>query len=79
MCQVLNNFFNVYGIIDFFIPSGISGSAMEYFITFKFSVKVVWPVPLAQALPRPQLILPFKTWFFGFCLNFQWQKSLENQ
>ncbi len=32
MCQVLNNFFNVYGIIDFFIPSkGTSGSAMEYF------------------------------------------------
>jgi hypothetical protein len=31
MCQVLNNFFNVYGIIDFFIsPKGISGSDMEY-------------------------------------------------
>jgi hypothetical protein len=36
-------------------------------------------VPLAQVLPRPQLIFPFKTWFFGFCLNFQWQKSLNNQ
>jgi hypothetical protein len=41
--------------------------------------KLVWPVPLAQVLPRPQLIFPFKTWFFGIYLNFQWQKSLKNQ
>ncbi len=39
----------------------------------------VWPVPLAQELPRPQLIFPSKTWFFGIYLNFQWQKSLQNQ
>jgi len=39
----------------------------------------VWPVPLAQVLPRPQLIFPFKTWFFGIYLNFQWQKSLLDQ
>jgi len=35
----------------------------------------VWPVPLAQVLPRPQLILPSKTWFFGIYLNFQRQKK----
>jgi len=36
-------------------------------------------VLLVQVLPRPQLIFPSKTWFSGFCLNFQWQKSLKNQ
>jgi hypothetical protein len=41
--------------------------------------KVVWPVLLVQVLPRPQLIFPSKTWFFGIYLNFQWQKSLKNQ
>jgi hypothetical protein len=25
------------------------------------------------------LIFPFQTWFFGIYLNFQWQKSLQNQ
>jgi hypothetical protein len=39
----------------------------------------VWPVLLAQVLPRPQLIFPSETWFFGIYLNFQWQKSLKNQ
>jgi len=39
----------------------------------------MWLVPLAQALPRPQLIFPSKTWFFQIYLNFQWQKSLQNQ
>ncbi len=34
---------------------------------------------LAQVLPRPQLISPSKTWFFGSYLNFQLHKSLENQ
>ncbi len=34
---------------------------------------------LAQVLPHPQLIFPFKTWFFGIYLNFQRQKSLLNQ
>ncbi len=34
---------------------------------------------LAQVLPRTQLIFPFKTWFFGIYLNFQRQKSLQNQ
>ncbi len=36
-------------------------------------------MPLAQVLPRPQLIFPSKTWFFGIYLNFQQQKSLKNQ
>ncbi len=40
---------------------------------------IVWPVPLAQVLPHPQLIFPSKTWFFGIYLNFQRQKSLQNQ
>jgi hypothetical protein len=40
--------------------------------------RLVWPVQLAQVLPRSQLIFPFKTWFFGIYLNFQWQKSLKN-
>jgi hypothetical protein len=30
-------------------------------------------------VPRPQLIFPSKTWFFGIYLNFQQQKSLKNQ
>jgi hypothetical protein len=37
---------------------------------------LMWPVPLAQVLPRFQLISPSKTWFFGINLNFQGQKSL---
>jgi hypothetical protein len=36
-------------------------------------------VPLAQVLPHPQMIFPFKTWFFGIYLNFLRQKSLKNQ
>jgi len=30
----------------------------------------VWPVPLAQVLPRPQLIFPSKTCFFGIYFEF---------
>jgi len=37
----------------------------------------VWPVPLAQVLPHPQLIFPSKTWFFGIYLNSQRKKSLK--
>jgi hypothetical protein len=40
----------------------------------------MWPVPLAQVLPCPQVIFPSKTWFFwGIYLNFQQQKSFKNQ
>jgi hypothetical protein len=35
-----------------------------------FIDRLVWPVPLAQVLPCPQLIYPSKTWFFGIYLNF---------
>jgi len=31
---------------------------------------LVWPVPLAQVFPLPQLIFPFKTWFFKNLLEF---------
>ncbi len=41
--------------------------------------RLVWPVPLAQVLPHPQLIFPSRTWFFGIYLNFQQQKSLKNK
>jgi hypothetical protein len=34
---------------------------------------------LGQVLQCFQLIFPFKTWFFGICLNFRWEKSLLNQ
>jgi hypothetical protein len=44
-----------------------------------FKGRLVWPVPLAQVLPRSQLIFPSKTWSFGIYLNFQQQKSLKNQ
>ncbi len=41
---------------------------------------LVWPVPLAQVLPRPQLIFPFKTWFFWeFIWIFSSRKSFQNQ
>jgi hypothetical protein len=30
---------------------------------------------ILQVFPRSQVIFPFKTWFFGIYLNFQWQKS----
>ncbi len=30
----------------------------------------MWPVSLAQVLPRPQLIFPPKTWFFGNLFEF---------
>jgi hypothetical protein len=46
---------------------------------FFFNVLLVWPVPLAQVLPRLQLIFPSKIWFFGIYLNFQLQISLKNQ
>jgi hypothetical protein len=36
----------------------------------KPNLTLVWPVPLAQVLPRPQLIFPFKTWFFGNLFEF---------
>jgi hypothetical protein len=39
----------------------------------------MWPVPLAQVLPCPQLIFPSKTWFSGIYFNFQLQKSLKDQ
>ncbi len=39
----------------------------------------MWLVLLAQVWTRSQLIFPSKTWFFGICLNFQQQKSLQNQ
>jgi hypothetical protein len=35
-----------------------------------FRIKLVWPVLLAQVLPRPQLIFPSKTWFFGNLFEF---------
>jgi hypothetical protein len=35
-----------------------------------FNEQLVWHV-LSQVLPRPQLIFPSKTWFFGVYLNFQ--------
>ncbi len=38
--------------------------------------QLVWPVPLARVLPRPQLIFPSKTQFFGIHLNFQLQKPI---
>jgi hypothetical protein len=44
-----------------------------------FKEQLVWHVSLAQVLPRPKLIFPSKTWFFGTYLNFQQQKSLKNQ
>ncbi len=51
-----------------------TGSFIEPPFTF-----IVWHVLLAQVLPRPQLTFPSKTWFFGIYLNFQLEKSLENQ
>ncbi len=44
-----------------------------------FVDRLVWPVLFAQVLPLSQLIIPFKTWFSGIYLNFQRQKSLQNQ
>jgi hypothetical protein len=35
----------------------------------------VWPVPLAQLLPQPQLIFPSRTWFFW---EFIWIFSSRN-
>jgi hypothetical protein len=44
-----------------------------------FHVTLVWPVPLTQVFPHPQVIFPYKTWFFGIYLSFQRQKSFKNQ
>jgi len=39
--------------------------------SFASSYPLVWPVPLAQVLPHPQLIFfPSKTWFFGNLFEF---------
>jgi hypothetical protein len=54
----------------------------HYFVIVEFipnHIILVWPMPLAQVLPRPQLIFPSKIWFFGIYFNFQRQKSLKNQ
>jgi hypothetical protein len=48
-------------------------------LNFFNALTLVWPAPLAHVLPRPQLIFPSQTWFFGIYLNFQQQKSLKNQ
>jgi len=64
-------------ILDFF---GLRLYRIFPFMGVFFWLEImVWPIPLAQVLPSPQLIFPFKTWFFGIYLNFQWQKSLQNQ
>jgi len=50
------------------------------FFIFMFSPDTQWIYILVwPMLPHPQLIFPFKTWFFGIYLNFQRQKSLKNQ
>ncbi len=53
---------------------------VSIFWTAKYERKscLNWMVSL-QVVPHSQLIFPFKTWFFGIYLNFQWQKSLKNQ
>ncbi len=38
---------------------------------------LVWPVPLAQVLPRPQLIFPSKTWFLEFIWIFSSKNHLK--
>jgi hypothetical protein len=52
---------------------------LTYCLSVVLSWTLVWPMPFTQMLPRPQLIFPSKTWFFGIYLNFQCQKSLKNQ
>ncbi len=46
------------------------------FWTVPYYALLVWPVLLAQMLPRSQLSFLSKAWFFGIYLNFQWQKLL---
>jgi hypothetical protein len=58
---------------------GLKGKRPFKLSALQFNDILVWPVPLTQVLPRPQLIFPSKTWFFGIYLNLQWQKSLLNQ
>jgi hypothetical protein len=44
-----------------------------------FYFLLLWPVPLAQVLPRPQLIFPLKIWFFFFFFKFSAAKiTLES-
>jgi hypothetical protein len=38
----------------------------------------VWPVPLAQVLPHPQLIFPSKTWFLEFIWIFSGWSHLKS-
>ncbi len=76
---------------DFFIFPLFPTSSIQVLIRFpmcfpkvfpiapRFNPILVWPVPLAQVLPLPQLIFPCKTWFFGIHLNFQQEKLFKNQ
>ncbi len=79
-----NKAFNIHLLFKFPIHLEIliSTSFYTFSVSWKgiiLSLRLVWPVLLAQVLLRPQLTFPSKTWFFGIYLNFQQQKSLKNQ
>ncbi len=76
---ILTLFFSLVNFPCSQIPI-IQKSTIELYKSWQtlYQQLLVWHVPLAQVLPRPQLIFPSKTWFSGIYLNFQQQKSLEN-
>jgi hypothetical protein len=64
--------FLAWRMLCFFLLRRFSANPLEAAIcpncsraTDLFISELVWHVPLAQVLPRPQLIFPSKTWFFG--------------
>ncbi len=61
------------------MPSRVQITLKKKVLAFALQINrvLVWPVTLAQVLPRPQLIFPSKTWFLRIYFeNFQGQKSL---
>jgi hypothetical protein len=43
---------------------------MKYLSHSNLVLKLVWPVPLAQVLPRPQLVFPFQNLVFKILFEF---------
>ncbi len=72
-----------FAFFSLYLSSFLYQQGVCHIVALPFASKsstVVWPVPLAQVLPCPQLIFPSKIWFFlDFFWNFQLLNSLLNQ
>jgi hypothetical protein len=63
----------------FLLRPSLCGSAMKYLSHSNLVLKLVWPVPLAQVLPRPQLVFPFQNLVFKILFEFSVAEITWNQ